>query len=359
MLEYLYGRFVSARRRRFERHPEMRRRTTRPVVSVGNLRVGGSRKSPVTATVARALVAMGERPSILSRGYGRRRPDEGVVVVSDGARVRADLGRAGDEPLMLARQLPGVRVLVSPDRFLAARLAECHLGATVHVLDDGFQHVGLERDVDLLLVSPEDLEDRLLPLGRLGLRGAAPGGPGALIVTDAAAAEATAIADHLGVATAFALQIEREAPRAVWPWGVQAGVDPGARVVAFAGIARPARFFEGLRAQGLVVADVLPFRDHHEYEPSDLEHLREVLARTGASVALTTEKDATRLLPLRPLSLPVAWVPLAVTVQPAAAFETWLSEHIGRARERRSTSDPYNGARVDSPALASEPADRR
>lgn len=332
---------------------------TCPVVSVGNLRVGGSRKSPVTAAVARALMAMGERPAILSRGYGRRRPEDGVVVVGDGRRVKADLRRSGDEPLMLARGLPGARVLVSPDRVLSARLAEVHLDATVHVLDDGFQHMALDRDVDLLLVSPEDLEDRLLPLGRLREPLGAARSADALIVTDAPAGRAAEIGRRLGVADVFTLAVERQAPRAVWPWGADAGVESGARVVAFAGIARPARFFAGLPALGLDLADVLPFKDHHDYVPSDLRHLHEVLTRTGASVALTTEKDATRLLPLRPLGLRVAWVPLSVRVEPAAAFEAWLAEHIARGRARRAASAPYNGGCADTRAPASGRLDRR
>src|SRR2546430_12362892 len=106
------------------------------------------------------------QPSILTRGYGRRRPSDGITVVSDGRSVAADLARAGDEPLMLARLLPGVPVLVGANRHAAGLLAEQRLGATVHVLDDGFQHLELARDVDLLLVEEDDLADRPLPRGR-------------------------------------------------------------------------------------------------------------------------------------------------------------------------------------------------
>ena len=111
---------------------------------------------------------MGERPSILSRGYGRRDAADGVVVVRDPRGIRADLDRAGDEPLMLARQQDGIAVLVSPSRYLSGRLAEHHFGCTVHVLDDGFQHFDLHRDVDVLVVARDDIERPLtLPSGRL------------------------------------------------------------------------------------------------------------------------------------------------------------------------------------------------
>ena len=128
---------------------------------------GGSGKSPLTMAVARLLRERGERPTILSRGYKRRNFLDGVVVVSDAERVLQPVEVSGDEPQMLARALPGVPVLVSPDRFLAGRLAERRFGATVHLLDDGYQHLLLARDVDLVLVSPDDVHEQVLPMGRL------------------------------------------------------------------------------------------------------------------------------------------------------------------------------------------------
>jgi len=137
-----------------------------PVISVGNLAMGGRGKTPVVRLITRWLVEAGERPSILSRGYGRRTAEPGVVIVSDGSHVLADLDRSGDEPLMLARALPGAAVLVCDVRATAAALAERALGCTVHVLDDGFQHP-IRRDVDIVLVAPDDLTARQLPFGRL------------------------------------------------------------------------------------------------------------------------------------------------------------------------------------------------
>src|SRR5207253_8714787 len=120
------------------------------------------------ALVAGRLRDLGERPAILSRGYARRDAPDGVVVVRDPHGIRADLDRAGDEPLMLARQLDGVAVLASSSRYLAGRLAEHHFGCTVHILDDGFQHFALQRDADLVVVSGADLEGATtLPSGRL------------------------------------------------------------------------------------------------------------------------------------------------------------------------------------------------
>ena len=136
-------------------------------VSVGNIAFGGRGKTPTVAYVARILRDAGERVAILSRGYGRRVVEDGVVVVSDGTHVLADLDRAGDEPLMLARDLPGVAVLVCDQRAVAGALAQHVLGATALVLDDGFQHRQMRRDLDIVLVAPGDLTGRRAPLGRL------------------------------------------------------------------------------------------------------------------------------------------------------------------------------------------------
>jgi tetraacyldisaccharide 4'-kinase len=164
----LYAAIVRRRRERYARRPDLRRRLRRPVISVGNLAVGGRGKTPMVATIARELLAMGERPAILTRGYARTRPEEGVVIVRDRDGVRSDLARAGDEPLMLARGLDGVSVVVSSDRYLAGRLAEHRLGATVHVLDDGFQHLQLDRDVDIVMIGRDDVaRPVVLPSGRL------------------------------------------------------------------------------------------------------------------------------------------------------------------------------------------------
>ncbi len=225
-LSGVYERLARARRRAFDTHPERRRRLARPVISIGNLVVGGSGKTPIAAHVAALLADAGEKPAILSRGYKRERADERVVVVSDGRRLLADLARAGDEPLMLARMLldprgagaawrivadvrapadaaseqadtgRGVGVFVARRRYDAGLLAEQRYGATVHLLDDGFQHHALARDVDLLVVAPHDLEGgaTLLPIGRLREPVDVARRADALLVTHATLPEARALA---------------------------------------------------------------------------------------------------------------------------------------------------------------------
>lgn len=328
----IYGAAALARRRWYARHPGGRRRLARPVISIGNLTVGGSGKTPAVAYVARLLLALGERPAILSRGYGRRVASRQVTVVSDGREVMADLDRAGDEPLMLARAVPGAAVVVAPRRFAAGEVAETRLGCTVHLLDDGFQHLMLERDVNLLLVAPGDLEEPLLPAGRLREPLAAAAAADAVVVTGVEAAGAEAVARQLGLDRCFRAATTVGAPRAVQPYGAAAAIAPDAPVFGVTGIARPERFFAAAMAQGWRLTGEMRFRDHHDYTRRDVGRIVDAARRAGAAAVLTTGKDAVRLEPLAPFPLPFAWLPLDLAIEPADAFRDWLSARLAAAR---------------------------
>jgi tetraacyldisaccharide 4'-kinase len=320
VLSTLYAAAVRRRRERYASRPELRRRLRRPVISVGNLAVGGRGKTPIVLSIARMLLAAGERPAILSRGYGRQRMEDGVVVVRDPDGMRADLARSGDEPLMLARLLPGASVLACPDRYLAGRLAEHHLGATIHVLDDGFQHLQLERDIDLLLIGREDLlRPVTLPAGRLREP----------LDTIVAADAVLATDDDVQVESSAEVPVYRVKRRGepVPPGDI--GDDP---VFAVAGIARPGKFFDDLRTHGWKVAGTLSFRDHHRYTPADLRRVVGESRRAGAVAVVTTEKDLVRLLPFRPFAVRILHVPLILEPDPIDRFAGWLTAEIAAAR---------------------------
>jgi tetraacyldisaccharide 4'-kinase len=322
-LSALYGRVASARRAWFSRRPHAVRRLPHPVVSVGNLAVGGSGKTPVAALVARILRANGERPAILSRGYARREVVDGVTVVSDGHQVLESPARAGDEPWMLAQALPGVPVLVCEDRYLAGQLAHRRFGATVSVLDDGFQHLQLARDVDLLLVSPRDLDEAVLPSGRLREPLGAALAAHALIVP-ASQPEVERVSALLGPGRAFALRARLGEPAAT--------LTRETPVVAVAGIAQPQRFFEALAENGWRVAQTVTFPDHHWFTPDDLERVDAAARTARAPAVLVTEKDAARLAGLPAPRVPWVAVPLDVSVEPAGEFAEWLCQRVTAAR---------------------------
>jgi tetraacyldisaccharide 4'-kinase len=309
------------RRTWYEQRPHTRRRLDRPVISVGNLVVGGSGKTPVVAALARLLTDMGQRPAVLSRGYARRKNADGVVVVSDGTRILEPVDRSGDEPQMLAQALQGTPILVSSDRYLAGRMAEQRFGATVLILDDGFQHYQLARTIDMLLVSPADLADRVLPSGRLreGLDAARVADA---VLVSGSDDDVARVSQALQVPTAFKVSARFGGLR---PLGEgEAPVPPGARVAAVAGIARPERFFRALREQGWNVVAEMAFPDHHWFTTKDLASINDTAQAVQARIVVTTEKDAARIGEQ-------AWwaaLPMHVVIEPEPQFSTWLRERL-------------------------------
>jgi tetraacyldisaccharide 4'-kinase len=327
----IYGSAATWRRRWYS-DPRRQRHLSRPVISVGNLSTGGSGKTPVTGEIARLLAAAGERPAILSRGYGRQVSTSGVTVVSDTTKILAAVDIAGDEPLMLARACPGTPVLVGADRHASGRLAEEQFGATVHLLDDGFQHLALARDVDLLLACVDDLTDRVLPAGRLREPLTAASRATALLVSGATDEEIARLRVRLDVDTAF--RVTRTLGDPMWIGsGEPAALPRDQPVIAFAGIARPERFFGDLRSRGWRVADTLTFRDHHQYDESDLDRLRAAAHRASAAAVLTTEKDAVRLNGRQAAELRMAAVPLTTTID-SADFMPWLLRRLRASGKR-------------------------
>jgi tetraacyldisaccharide 4'-kinase len=307
------------RREKYAARPDLRQRLHAPVISVGNIAVGGRGKTPIAATIARMLLEMGERPAILSRGYGRARNEPGVVVVRDAEGIRADLEASGDEPFMLARQLPGVCVLTCPERYRAGLVAEGELGATVHVLDDGFQHLRLDRDIDLVLVGREDVANPVtLPSGRLREP------LDTIIAADAVLAEDDVVIESAGFDLPV-YRIRRETPA---DRGVTSAAAAGRPVFAVAGIASPERFFGDLRQGGWNVAGTMTFRDHHRFTARDVERIAATAREAGAALIVTTEKDYVRLLPFEPWPVPVVFVAISLRPEPFDRFRGWIAAEL-------------------------------
>jgi tetraacyldisaccharide 4'-kinase len=332
-LSAMYGAAATWRRRWYATTATRARRLSRPVISIGNLRVGGTGKTPATACIARMLVERGERPVILSRGYARQKQSRGVTIVSNRHFVIAEAAASGDEPMLLARMLPGVPVLVCADRYRAGQLAEERFDPTVHLLDDGFQHVTLARDIDLLLIDQDDLDDRVLPAGRLREPIASASVAHAAIVPNVAPDVARAVADRAGVGEAFVLS------RSLGPLVMLRDGDTppvsGAPIFAVAGIARPERFLTDLTAAGWNVAGSMTFRDHHVFSSRDVGRIAAAAKAAGATAVVTTEKDAVRLADLDRGSIPFGAVPLVARIEPAADFAAWIAGRLERARAQQ------------------------
>lgn len=262
-----------------------RRRLAAPVISVGSCSAGGAGKTPVVMLLAEVLATEGLQVAVLSRGYGRR--SKAVERVQP----EGEAARFGDEPLMLARQSEAA-VYVGADRYAAGLLAEREMrsgGPMVFVLDDGFQHRRLERALDLVLLTAEDVRDALLPTGNLREPLSAVRRADVVVLRE----------EEPGLARVVAEICRRRAMPAVWVIRRRLVVRDGAalpkRALAFCGIARPEGFSTMLAGMGCVPVGLAAFRDHHAYRAADMERLVRMAAESEADGFVTTEKDAVKL----------------------------------------------------------------
>ena len=331
--ELIFRGAVRARNAWFDR-PGHAERVPVPVVSVGNLSVGGTGKTPIVAWLARRLAALGEAPAIVSRGYGGT-AGPGPLVVSAGDGPRLDARVAGDEPLLLARAVREAIVVIGADRVEGARTA-ASMGATVVLLDDGFQHRRLARDLDVVLLDGRRpfAKRRLLPAGVLREPPSSLRRAGVVLLTRLASDDAAAKAKELVRKTGFAGPIVRAGHVPLGFVGRDGRTVPRPeRVVAFCGIGDPDRFRADLTAVGVAVLAFHPFRDHHVLSAPEIRRLADESRRLSAPLA-TTEKDLVRLEPAGPRPWGDATL-LALTIEPRVWDERGLVDAVRRAMARR------------------------
>ncbi|MGD0586964.1 MAG: tetraacyldisaccharide 4'-kinase [Oryzomonas sp.] len=270
------------------------RRLPRPVISVGNITVGGTGKTPATAYIARLLISRGLKIAVLSRGYGGSMEGE-TAIVADGSTIRLDAGQCGDEPYLLAATVPGLMVVMGADRYKAGMLAMERLSPDIFLLDDGFQHLRLQRDLDILLVDCTRPYGNgwTLPAGLL--REPLSAIQRADLVMYTRCPQGHSPAPLAGKPTCSARHCLGDAvPLAGGP-AVSFDSLRGRKALAFAGIGEPGPFFEELRALGVNVVHTIPLPDHAAYTPSQLAGLEAAFRACGADCAVTTEKDGVKL----------------------------------------------------------------
>jgi tetraacyldisaccharide 4'-kinase len=301
-LSAIYGVAVGMRNAFHDRGLLGARKLQGPVISVGSVSVGGAGKTPFVMLLGELLQARGVKFDALSRGYGRK--TRGVKLVDPAGSAQ----EFGDEPLLIARKLQ-VPVVVGEDRFEAGRFAEEQFGPQMHLLDDGFQHRALARDFDVVLVTPQEASDQLLPSGHLreplqSLRRA-----DAVVLAGGAPKQA------------FPLDGKRT-------WRVRRGIAPRnipPRPVVFCGIARPQNFLLQLRSANIEPVAEAFFRDHHPYGEKDVRELLQLKQRSDAGGFVTTEKDAVNLGGYLSSLEPLAVVPVKMELENADdAVDTML-----------------------------------
>ncbi len=304
------------------------------VVSIGNVVVGGSAKTPLAAFVAKSLRGAGERVALASRGYGR---EEGaaVDVVSDGRHVCSPAARSGDEPWLLAGLVPGVPVLVGRDRRRVGLRAVSLYSTDVLVLDDGFQHHRLARDVSIVCVDAHAGfgNRRILPAGPLREPLAALSAADAVVVVDGALSpgDDVLLARYSEGAPRFTA---RRQPTRLWNLADRAPMDlatmRGRRVGLLSAIARPAGLRHTVASLGATVVAERHFRDHHRYRARDVARLGD-----DASVWITTEKDAMKIRPEWLPGLSVFVLGIDLHFEDPASFDAFLKDAVATGREEK------------------------
>jgi tetraacyldisaccharide 4'-kinase len=322
------------------------------VVSIGNLTAGGTGKTPAVVMLARWALNQGYRVAVLTRGYGRLSKAK-VLEVSDGEVIKADCRESGDEPYLLAKKLTGVPVIISSKRFTAGTFAHRKFGANFFILDDGFQHLGLKRDLDLVLI------DAIRPFGNGHLL---PWGPlrepidqlaraGALILTRFSNQNSTQRTTYLlneefpEVPIFYA---DHKPERVVFPQLNESHKPDflkGKRVLAFAGIARPEVFRETITKLGANIVYFKGFRDHYRFKPKEIQSLIKMRKELGAQYLLTSEKDWVRMTTFAPMCPEMAYLSVKFTLvsDQDKFFKMILRSYANSEKPRTASEHIGNG----------------
>lgn len=297
----IYRLIVSSRNRLYDRQILKSVRLSCPVISVGNLTVGGTGKTPCVIGLAKMLVRHGYRPAVLSRGYGGKN-QESVNIVSDGTNVKQNAEAAGDEPLLIARSLTGIPILTGAKRALTGQAAIEQFNADVLVCDDAFQHRQIFRDINIVLLDAERPlgNGRLLPRGELREPAESLRRADSIVLTRADNSgnppdEIARIAREQNIPVFRSVHRLREMVRPQERLSLPPEDFRGKNVCAFCGIARPASFKKSLLDAGMHILSFIDFPDHYAYKRDDLEAIRKHFSAQNADAWITTEKDAMRL----------------------------------------------------------------
>jgi tetraacyldisaccharide 4'-kinase len=320
-LSALYSLITRTRLSMYRRGTFRTTKVTQPVISVGNITTGGTGKTPLVEWIARTLAANGRRVAVLTRGYGRERPNERVLV-SDGQAVFSTPEQAGDEAFLLATSLKGLAAVISDaNRITAARDAIKHLHSNCFVLDDGFQHLRVARDLDIVTIDSTNPwgGGRLLPEGRLrepltGLERA-----DCVVLTRVdQVGDTTSIQQELRRFTSCPVFTSRMKTRAIVPLNASstAVFTP---VAAFCGIGNPQSFFKHVRREGYEPMLNKALRDHQGYSQQLIDSITNEAEHAGARSLLTTAKDAVKLRSFN-LRLPLFSVDIEISIDDEDAF---------------------------------------
>jgi tetraacyldisaccharide 4'-kinase len=334
-LSALYGAVTRARLTLYRRGTFRTTTLDRPVISVGNITTGGTGKTPLVEWVARTLAAEGKKVCILTRGYGRSHPDRHVLV-SDGQTVFATASEAGDEAYLLAKNLEGVAAVISDaNRAAAGKDAIKHLNPDCFVLDDGFQHLRLARDLNIVTIDATNPwgGDSLLPYGRLREPRSSLSRADCLVITRADQAEGiqslrSELAQLTGGCPQFlssmrTVRIARLSDSSKSP-------ELPKRSAAFCAVGNPQSFFTQLRDEGQGLSFTKAFTDHYSYTQKDLDRLVNAAKKAGAEALITTAKDAVKLQSLT-IAMPCYILEISIDVENSEELRELIRRAAGQS----------------------------
>ena len=332
-LSGLYGLVVDRRSAWYERGLFRQHRVPAPVISVGNITAGGTGKTPLVEWIARTLAVEGLRPCVVTRGY--RRQTRARIVASNGIEISAKLHETGDEAFMLAESLKGkAAVVCDVDRVAGANWAIENLNSDVIILDDGFQHRRIARDLDIVAIDATNPwgNRNLLPAGTLREPLAALSRADCFVITRADdAAQAAALRDELTQLNANApifTSVTDLSDTRMLTTNLNAPVDlKDDAFAAFCAIGNPESFFALLRREGFQLKYQRAFRDHHRFDQSDLDRIEDAARKAGADLLITTAKDAVKLRQLK-LGMPCYVAEIAIDIAPSEGFHRLLTTAV-------------------------------
>ena len=337
LLSPLYGFLMTNRSRLYRKGIFRQHKLEVPVISVGNLVLGGTGKTPLVLYIARFLQQQGRKPAILSRGY-KGSAAAAINVVSNTTDILLDAALAGDEPRLMAEKLPGIPVITGKKRFNTGRFAIDSFGADVLILDDGFQHMALKRDLDLVLFSTQKLLGNgcVLPGGELREPLSALKRADAFIISSSAPLDRSAqeFMSRLGL-----LYPGKRKFTAIYePEQMLTRIYKGnmdtipqkdvseMRLYAFCGIARPAAFKQTLEQAEMRLTGFQAYADHYAYSVNNIQSLLHDARDSGADALITTEKDMVKLRSILPDQFPLLVLPVKLRLR--EDFDSFLSSHL-------------------------------
>ncbi len=306
LFSIIYGGIIRLRNRMYDLAVFKTRKLRCRVISIGNITVGGTGKTPMAIILANLLKERGYKPAVLSRGYGRKNKKR-ITLVSDESHILAEFHEAGDEPLLIAKTVKGVPVITGSKRYLTGRYAVDNLGIDVLILDDAFQHRSLFRNIDIVLLdSKRPFGNRfLLPRGPLREPKKALGRADIIVLTgenrdSALFTQKTTMGALINKKGAVPIFRGYHKPKELVK-GEENDSYPleylsGKKVCAFAGIAKPESFEDTIVSLGGEVVSFITFPDHHRYTMGDIEEIKKASSNCSSEIIVTTEKDGIKLI---------------------------------------------------------------